>query len=104
VSYSVSNNNGTVRCYPHVVIGYGSRKEFTINPSQDATSGSYTMVDFTNFLAERPADQAQRRRSPKSTKIRLFSSILFRRSNFVGQPTKIAIFDGFRLFSTVSGR
>jgi hypothetical protein len=30
------------------------------------------------------------------TKIRLFSSILFRRPNFIDRPTKIAIFDGFR--------
>jgi len=43
-------DDGTVRCYPHVVVGYGSRKEFTIEPSLDATGGGYTMVDFTELL------------------------------------------------------
>ncbi|XP_044957646.1 beta-1,2-xylosyltransferase XYXT1-like isoform X2 [Hordeum vulgare subsp. vulgare] len=44
------NDDGAVRCYPHVVVGYGSRKEFTIDPSLDETGGDYTMVDFTKFL------------------------------------------------------
>jgi len=43
-------DDGTVRCYPRVVVGYGSRKEFTIEPSLDATGGGYTMVDFTELL------------------------------------------------------
>ncbi|KAK1606113.1 hypothetical protein QYE76_029786 [Lolium multiflorum] len=43
-------NDDVVRCYPHVVVGYGSRKEFTIDPSLDETGGGYTMVDFTKFL------------------------------------------------------
>uniref|UniRef100_A0A0E0K204 Glycosyltransferase 61 catalytic domain-containing protein n=1 Tax=Oryza punctata TaxID=4537 RepID=A0A0E0K204_ORYPU len=44
------DDHGVVRCYPHVVVGYGSRKEFTIDPSLDDTGGGYTMVNFTEFL------------------------------------------------------
>ncbi|XP_062232709.1 beta-1,2-xylosyltransferase XYXT1-like isoform X2 [Phragmites australis] len=46
------DDDGAIRCYPHVVIGYGSRKEFTIDPSLDSTGGGYTMVDFTKFLRQ----------------------------------------------------
>ncbi|KAL6639865.1 hypothetical protein ACP70R_022460 [Stipagrostis hirtigluma subsp. patula] len=45
-------DDGVVRCYPHVVVGYGSRKEFTIDPALDDTGGGYTMVDFTKFLRQ----------------------------------------------------
>jgi hypothetical protein len=41
-----------VRCYPHVVVGYGTRKEFTIDPALDNTGGDYTMLDFTEFLRQ----------------------------------------------------
>jgi hypothetical protein len=34
--------------------------------------------------------------SSVAMKIKLFSSTLFRRPNFVGRPMKIAIFDGFQ--------
>ncbi|KAG8075755.1 hypothetical protein GUJ93_ZPchr0006g42126 [Zizania palustris] len=46
----LEKDHGVVRCYPHVVVGYGSRKEFTIDPSLDDTGGGYTMVNFTEFL------------------------------------------------------
>ncbi|KAF0934776.1 hypothetical protein E2562_028631 [Oryza meyeriana var. granulata] len=46
----LDKDHGVVRCYPHVVVGYGSRKEFTIDPSLDDTGGGYTMVNFTEFL------------------------------------------------------
>ncbi|XP_040380727.1 beta-1,2-xylosyltransferase XYXT1-like isoform X2 [Oryza brachyantha] len=46
----LDKDHGVVRCYPHVVVGYGSRKEFTIDPSLDDTGGGYTMLNFTEFL------------------------------------------------------
>ncbi|GJM99765.1 hypothetical protein PR202_ga16895 [Eleusine coracana subsp. coracana] len=48
----LDRDDGVVRCYPHVTVGYGSRKEFTIDPAVDATGGDYTMVDFTKFLRQ----------------------------------------------------
>ncbi|XP_078177029.1 beta-1,2-xylosyltransferase XYXT1-like isoform X3 [Carex rostrata] len=37
-----------VRCYPRVLVSYGSYKEFSIDPSR--APNKYTMVDFTKFL------------------------------------------------------
>ncbi|KAF3332695.1 EGF domain-specific O-linked [Carex littledalei] len=37
-----------VRCYPRVLVSYGSYKEFSIDPSR--APNNYTMVDFTKFL------------------------------------------------------
>ncbi|KAL6841146.1 hypothetical protein ACP4OV_029115 [Aristida adscensionis] len=68
-------DDGAVKCYPHVVVGYGSRKEFTIDPAVDATGGDYTMADFTKFLRQAyslPRDRpvklgvaGERRRRPR---------------------------------------
>uniref|UniRef100_A0A0D9ZHD7 Glycosyltransferase 61 catalytic domain-containing protein n=1 Tax=Oryza glumipatula TaxID=40148 RepID=A0A0D9ZHD7_9ORYZ len=52
VDLEKDDDRGVVRCYPHVVVGYGSRKEFTIDPSLDDTGGGYTMVNFTEFLRQ----------------------------------------------------
>lgn len=61
-------SDDVVRCYPHVVVGYGSRKEFTIDPSLDETGGGYTMVDFTKFL--RSAYSLPRHRPIKLAEVR----------------------------------
>ncbi|TVU11208.1 hypothetical protein EJB05_44780 [Eragrostis curvula] len=67
------DDGGVVRCYPHVVVGYGSRKEFTIDPAADDTGGdNLTMLDFTEFL--RQAYSLPRRRP-----IKLSSAISRRR-------------------------
>ncbi|CAM0912182.1 unnamed protein product [Alopecurus aequalis] len=68
VDFESDDGGAVVRCYPHVVVGYGSRKEFTIDPSLDETGGGYTMVDFTKFL--RRAYSLPRDRPIKLSEIR----------------------------------
>lgn len=48
--YEIINFDGDyeVRCYPRVLVSYGSYKEFSIDPSR--APNNYTMVDFTKFL------------------------------------------------------
>ncbi|RLN13059.1 hypothetical protein C2845_PM09G11850 [Panicum miliaceum] len=91
-------DDGTVRCYPHVVVGYGSWKEFTIDPSQDATGGGYTMVDFTNRPIKLSDDGPPSRR-PRMMILERTSSRKFVNLNEVIAAAEAA---GFEV--TVAGR
>jgi hypothetical protein len=72
-----------------VTIGHSAMWRFFHRPSRPTKIQPYFRWPYTTKI------WLYFRRQP--TKKRLFSSILFRQSNFVGWPTKIAIFDGIRL-------
>lgn len=98
-------DDGAVRCYPHVVVGYGSHKEFTIDPSLDATGGSYTMVDFTKFL--RHSYSLPRDRPIKLRERRRPRMMILERTNsrkFINLPEVIAVAEAAGFEVTVAGR
>jgi hypothetical protein len=73
-------------------IGYTGRRKYVRSFSSACVANENTTIIFVGLSSRRK--QFYFRRLP--TKLRLFSSILFCRSNFIGWPMKIAIFDSFK--------
>ncbi|KAL6604892.1 hypothetical protein ACP70R_042836 [Stipagrostis hirtigluma subsp. patula] len=102
-------DDGVVRCYPHVVVGYGSRKEFTIDPALDDTGGGYTMVDFTKFLRQAyslPRDRPIKLGESPAGRRRPLMMILERTNSrrFMNLPEVIAAAEAAGFEVTVAGR
>lgn len=95
-------DDGVVRCYPHVTVGYGSRKEFTIDPATDNTGGDYTMVDFTEFL--RQAYSLPRHRPAKRHQPRMMIFERTQSRRFLNLDEIVAAAEAAGFAVTVAGR
>uniref|UniRef100_A0A0D9VJB5 Glycosyltransferase 61 catalytic domain-containing protein n=1 Tax=Leersia perrieri TaxID=77586 RepID=A0A0D9VJB5_9ORYZ len=101
----LEKDHGVVRCYPHLVVGYGSRKEFTIDPSIDDTGVGYTMVNFTEFL--RHSYSLPRDRPIKRTNHQRPRMMILERTNsrkFMNLPEVVAAAEAVGFEVTVAGR